>query len=49
MEGVCQVLSGADSPVEGLLNAYLATCLPAARWEHKAPRVYPPIHVVISI
>lgn len=25
-EGVCQVLSGADKPVEGLLNAYLATC-----------------------
>lgn len=24
--GVCQVLSGADKPVEGLLNAYLATC-----------------------
>lgn len=26
MEGVCQVLSGADKPVLGLLNAYLATC-----------------------
>lgn len=25
-EGVCQVLSGADKPMEGLLNAYLATC-----------------------
>lgn len=25
-EGVCQVLSGADKAMEGLLNAYLATC-----------------------
>lgn len=25
MEGVCQVLSGADKPTEGLLNAYLET------------------------
>lgn len=24
--GACQVLSGADKPMEGLLNAYLATC-----------------------
>lgn len=36
MEGVCQVLSGADKPMESLFTAYRTGSLPEARWEHKA-------------